>query len=103
MMRGGDLLVECDAGGLQRLLACKCEQTADQRRRTPRRRKSIDHELLRPVGIRQKPLGNIQAQNDDTQNVVEIMRHPTGQRADGFHFRRLPQRFLGSLALGEVA
>ena len=39
---------------------------------------------------------------DDRQQVVEVMRHPAGQLADGFHFLRLAQHFLAPQAVGDV-
>ncbi len=34
-------------------------------------------------------LGDVEVPDDDRQKVVEVMRHPAGELADGFHFLRL--------------
>jgi hypothetical protein len=40
---------------------------------------------------------------DDLQHIVEVMRHAAGQLAHRFHLLRLAQRFLGLVALGDLA
>ena len=55
-------------------------------------------------------LQQLQAAQDRHQQIVEIVRHAAGELADGIHLLRLKQRlarlfqrFLGLLALGDVA
>ena len=44
--------------------------------------------------------GEIEIAEHDRQHVVEVVRDAAGQLADRLHLLRLPQRFLGLLALG---
>ncbi len=39
---------------------------------------------------------------DDSQQIIEIVRHAAGQLSDRFHLLRLAQRFLAQAALGDV-
>jgi hypothetical protein len=39
---------------------------------------------------------------DDGEQVVEVVRDPTGQHADRFHFGRLPELFFEQLTLGNI-
>ena len=41
--------------------------------------------------------------NDDVQQIIEIVRDPAGELADGFHLLRLPQLLLNALLLERLA
>src|SRR3546814_9853312 len=49
------------------------------------------------------PAGQVEAADDDRQQVVEVMGHAAGQLADRLHLLSLAQQVLGPLLLPQVA
>ena len=61
---------------------------------------------LQPAGERSGVAGRVQRQfrvaEDDAEHVVEIVRHPAGQAADGLHLLGLDELLLQGLAVADV-
>ena len=61
--------------------------------------------VARHLGLGRGPrhaVEQVEIAADDRQQVVEIVRHPAGEPADGFHLLALPQRLFGPFALGDL-
>ena len=95
-LHAGDELVDVDGFWLQRLPARKREHPVGEGGRAFRRAlRHVDVALEVVVpSLVQPALHQFEAAGDAGQQVVEVVRQPTGELADGFHLLRLPQLLL---------
>ena len=99
----GHELIRVDDLGLKGLLARKGQQPAGQCSRARRAlqghllgaRHARDRSRRRQFG--QQPADHVEAAEHDGEKIVEVMGDAAGELTDGFHFLRLPERFLDLL------
>ena len=97
-----DQFVDVDPFRLQRLASRERQQAAGQVGAAPCRVKRFANEVgQRRVAGGQFPC-QFQIAADDGQQIVEVVRHATGQVADRFHFLRLPKLILGGLVRRDI-
>ena len=86
----------------QRLLAGKRQQPLDQRRTAARGFQGRHHKFANIRIVRVALMQGHQIADHNRQQVVEVVREPTGQLPDGLHFLRMNQRGLGIFEVGDI-
>ena len=104
LVHSGDDAVHVHRTQLQRLLAAEGEQLL---RQTCRAMRAADRRFGQPapgcVGCRKPRLEQFEIADDRGQQIVEIVRHPSGEAPERLDLLRLDERLLGLTALGDGA
>ena len=98
-----DGLVQIQIARLQNFFPAEQKQLAGERGGAQCGRANLPGKIQLRRGKIAAGLQQVGLHLNDPQNVVEIVRHPAGQLANGIHLLRLPKLFFQTLAFGDVA
>ena len=94
-------LPDIDDLRFQRLAAAEGEELACELGAAPDAGKGVGDAPFGAFIARQILLKQLQIAGDNLQKIIEVVRDAAGELADGIHFLRLAQGFLGPGALGD--
>ena len=86
-----DDIVDLDPLRLQRLPPCECQQASGQVCPTQRRFQRIPYQFIGHRIIGPHLAQHVKIADDDSQQIVEVVREAAGKLAYGFHLLRLAQ------------
>jgi len=96
-------IVDVEDAQVKGLAAAEGEQLMRERRRKVRGLADFREMLVHPMLVLDLPDHQVAVAEDRGQDVVEIVRDPTGEPAHRIHLLRLQQFLLEALALGDIA